>query len=338
MESFDMLRRPGLACWGASGFAAAAFAVTLTPAAASTEPVSARAPAYAAQRAHRASSRPLLFVPNGAEGINIYDLHNPLKHGTIMTIKNGLVGIQYGMATDTAGNLYVVNDNEDVLDQEYVTVYAPPYTGAPVKLTGIVLPLGLAVDKTGNVYVATCGSYCGSTPAGIYVYPPGATQPMSEITSPLFKSLEALTIDSAGNLYAANYDPVSFGGSVLQIPAGTTTAHDMHLKGLGRAWGVAVNAAGDVYVSCDNSASYVIGFKAGKTAGSALIDSYELQYALEALQFGPDGNLYVPLFNGVSNQPGELVVYHGNKQIEEIPQTGQFVMGVATFPNPAFGG
>jgi hypothetical protein len=284
-----------------------------------------------------AGSKPLLFVDTGSGGIDVYDVHK-LQGGPIKTITRGLVGNQYDMTTDVAGNLYVVADDQGVEQDQYVAVYAPPYTGEPKKLSGVLFPQGVAVDKAGNVYVATCGAHCGSTPAGIYVFAPGASQPMSEITSPLFKSLTSLAADAEGNVYAANYDQTTWGGSVLEVPAGSTAVRDLGLKGIAEAWGVAVDTAGDVFVSSVSGGRAIMGFKPGKTVGSTLIDTFDQLFPPEVLTFGPDGNLYVPFFNSDPSRTGFLLVYHGTKQIGEIVEPGDNVMAAATFPNPIFGG
>jgi hypothetical protein len=338
METTTMKRPPRPVCWLASAFAVAALAAYCAPASAATAPAAMRAPAHAAfLGARRPPSSDLLFIPTGAEGVNVYDLHKPMKNGPITTITAGLVGTQYQMTTDAAGNLYVVNNDESNGDREYVTVYAPPYTGAPTILNGVLFPLGIAVDAGGNVYVSNCGAYCGQKPA-IAVYKPGQTTPSSTITSPLFVSLDGISMDAAGNLDIANWKSSGFSGNILQIPSGSTTAHDLKLKGLIRPFSVAANPAGDIYVSDDFTSTYVLGFKSGKKTASVILDPFPSADAPEALAFGPDGNLYVPVYNGSGSGGGELLGFHGTKQFEAITMTGGLVMGVATYPNPNLGG
>jgi hypothetical protein len=330
-----MLRPPRSACRAVSLFVAAAFAACLAPAgAATTRPGTLQSPAFATKRA---PAQDLLFVPTGAEGVNVYDLHKPMKNGPITHITTGLQGTQYQLTTDKAGNLYVVNDDENDPSKQYVSVYAPPYTGAPAILNGVLFPLGVAVDANGNVYVSNCGAYCSQTPA-IAVYKPGQTTPSSTLTSPLFVSLDGIAIDAAGNLDIANWKSSGFGGNILQIPSGSTSAHDLKLKGIIRPFSVATNPAGDVYVSDDFTSTYVLGFKAGKKSASVMLDPFPFADSPEALAFGPDGNLYIPVYNGLPSGAGELLGFHGSKQFEAITMTGGLVMGVATYPNPNLGG
>jgi hypothetical protein len=181
----------------------------------------------------RAATLPsqLLFVPTGSESINIYALKNPNQQGPLASISYGLAGEQYQMTTDSAGDLFVVNDNFTKLNEQYVSVYAPPYSGSPTMLTGVEFPLGVAVDAQGTVYVSNCGSYCSQTPA-VYVYSNGATTPTGTITSSGFRDLGGLALDNAGNLYIANSNRATGASDVFEVPAGSSTAQPLHLKGL----------------------------------------------------------------------------------------------------------
>src|ERR1700729_710074 len=134
MERTAMILRPRSAGLGPSCFAAAALATNLISAAAAATPRMPHAPVNAASLA---GSKPLLFVDTGSGGIDVYDVHK-LQGGPIKTITRGLVGNQYDMTTDVAGNLYVVADDQGVEQDQYVAVYAPPYTGEPKKLSGVL--------------------------------------------------------------------------------------------------------------------------------------------------------------------------------------------------------
>jgi hypothetical protein len=295
--------------------------------------VSARSAIVAPAR-HRALPSQLLFIPTGAEGVNIYNLKNP-NAGPVGTITNSLVGTQYQLTTDAAGDVYVVNDNFVNSQQEYVSVYAPPYTGAPTILNGVLFPLGVAVDANGTVYVSNCGSYCSQT-AAIYVYSPGATTPSSSIASASFNSLGSLALDAAGNLYVTNFDPQSGASDVFEIAAGSSTPKPLHLKGLIRAWGLSINPAGDIYVGNFFTSTYVLGYKPGKTKAFRILDPFDFFNFPEFMSFGPDGNLYVAqqCGNGPSCQGSVLGFKRAKKPFEQVMMSGPEVNGVATWPNP----
>ncbi len=123
----------------------------------------------------------LLFVPAENGTIDIYPLTNPSTSGPIAQI-SGLAASQDGMVVDRAGDLFVVN-NGSYANYDYVSEYAPPYTGSPTILNTVwqgetFYPIGVAVDSNNTVYVSNCGAYCFET-AAIFVYPSGATSPAS---------------------------------------------------------------------------------------------------------------------------------------------------------------
>ncbi|MGB6517465.1 MAG: hypothetical protein WBE79_03035 [Candidatus Cybelea sp.] len=101
-----------------------------------------------------AVGRPLVFVADGVSNVNIYLQRGENKMVGQITGLNGA----YGLATDTAGNLYVATNEPDVL------VYAPPYTQAPTLLNDLGYePYGIAISRLGVVGVANFCNYpsCG---------------------------------------------------------------------------------------------------------------------------------------------------------------------------------
>jgi 6-phosphogluconolactonase (cycloisomerase 2 family) len=159
----------------------------------------------------------------------------------------------FGMVLDSAGNLYVSNDNFNS-----ITVYAPDATGNATPLrtirgpsTGLFYPEGVALDSAGNLYVA---NFEGNT---ITVYAPGATGDVAPIRSisgalpPAPYMTTGVALDFAGNLYVSN----SYGNSIT-VYASAASGKVAPIRtirgentGLNYAMGVALDATGNLYVS-----------------------------------------------------------------------------------------
>ena len=112
-------------------------------------------------------------------------------------IKAG-INLPFDVAIDGAGNLYIVeggsNQIRKVDTSGVITTFAGDGTandagdGGPAKSAEIAFPLSLAVDKTGNVFIAESGLIRKVDTSGI-------------ISSPIAGSAAGMTFDSAGNLY-----------------------------------------------------------------------------------------------------------------------------------------
>ena len=173
--------------------------------------------------------------------------------------------------SDTAGN--------------FITIFSFGKAGETIigRLTsGLNGPFGMALDKSGNLYVANQNSpgnvviykpgqtspsltltaeldtpqgvavdergnvYVtnrGSMP-GIAVFPPGSTQPSRYITSGLIQNPIEDFFDTFGNLYFSDPDT-----GVSEIPKGSQQAVSLGLRRLAQATGVALAASGNLYVN-----------------------------------------------------------------------------------------
>ena len=298
-------------------------------------------PPRPAAHAHALPSQ-LLFVPLENGTIDIYPLHNPNKNGVVGQI-TGLTASQQGMTVNGNGNLYVVN-NGAYGNDDYVSVFAPPYTGAPTILNTmwqneVFNPEGVGVNASGTVYVSSCGGYCLET-AAVYVYPPGATSPSQQITTPQFNSLAGLAANARGDLYIAAWSDQSFALDVFKMKAGSSKPKALHLHGLvtgNGGNGVALDARGDLYVSATSSGSnYILEYKPGQRNAYKMIDSLPFTVSPLMLDVGPDGDLYVP----VSCAFGPCTLVYGfkpgaRKAFESIGtvQNAADTSGVATAPN-----
>jgi glucose/arabinose dehydrogenase len=150
---------------------------------------------------------------------------------------------------------------------------------APV---GLDYPQGMAMDGSGNLYVANIqsGTITRITPAGV------ASTFASGLNGPT-----GLAFDSSGNLYVAN----AWTNSVIEItPAGALSA--FVASGLDNPQGLAFDASGDLYVAnyYNNTVSEVTpGGVVSTFVSSGLTNPV-------GLSFDSSGNLYVANFGANS--------------------------------------
>jgi streptogramin lyase len=183
----------------------------------------------------------------------------------------------YGVAVDTAGDVYVADLNNNAIRKitpaGVVTTLAGTgaagYTNGPGTSATFRGPYGVAVDSAGNVYVADTGNNVirEITPAGVVSTFAGtgstgfANGPGSSAT---FEQPIGVAVDSVGNVYVAD------GGNnaireitpagVVSTLAGTGAAGFANGPGSAATFSdptyLAVDGAGNVYVSDSNN--YII--------------------------------------------------------------------------------
>jgi len=173
------------------------------------------APSQGLFEADRGTGNIYAFTPGGAQSV----------------FASGL-GVPFGLAVDSDGNLYVGDARGGT-----VTRITPTGTRTPVvTLNG---PAGMAFDSAGNLYVAQGGFSNGNvvkvTPSGaVSVFAAGLVDPWG------------LAFDGAGNLFVASVGSQSGAGFITKITPGgieSTFASGLDPNGL------AFDAAGNLYVS-----------------------------------------------------------------------------------------
>jgi sugar lactone lactonase YvrE len=178
--------------------------------------------------------------------------------------------IPLGLALDNAENLYVVDTHRirKISPAGVVTTLAGNEMPGNNNIDGIGIeakfnyPCGVAVDSTGNVYVADASNYRirKISPSGVVTTLAGSgTSGFSDGTGTAaqFRTPYGVAVDSMGNVYVAdqgNYRirKISPSGVVTTLAgSGTSGSSD----GTGTAaqfrapYGVAVDSAGNVYVT-----------------------------------------------------------------------------------------
>jgi uncharacterized protein (TIGR03437 family) len=173
----------------------------------------------------------------------------------------------YGIALDASGNLYIadqINHRIRKVTNGIISTVAgngtAGFLGDAAAATSAELynPSGVAVDSSGNIYIADTGNcvirkvagttittYAGSNTD--YAINCGASGDHGLATNALLASPIGLALDTAGNLYIAD-----FGSNRIRIVAasnGYITTLSTGSFNLSGPRGVAVDAAGNVYIA-----------------------------------------------------------------------------------------
>ena len=144
-------------------------------------------------------------------------------------------------------------------------------------LSGLDYPDALAVDASGNLYVA---NYLVANTVSKFA--PGATTPSATLTG--LSDPRALAFDTSGNVYVANYG----NGTVSKFAPGATTP-TATLTGLSSPDALVFDTSGNLYVA-NYSMNTVSKFAPGATTPTATLTGLS---SPDALAVGPGSNLYV---------------------------------------------
>lgn len=138
-----------------------------------------------------------------------------------------------------------------------------------------IFPGDLATDKKGNLWVPTIATPSISSVWEVVEYAPGCGAPGKALADSGVGQPSGVAFDSKGNTYVANEVNGSFGpGNVAVYRPGKTAPSKILTSPLIGAFvsAIAIDAADDVYVSCDTSSlrTQVVEFKNGKGTGTAV--------------------------------------------------------------------
>jgi sugar lactone lactonase YvrE len=195
----------------------------------------------------------------GASSVTVYapgDTGNAKPIETISGRRTRLTG-PTGIAIDSVnGDIYALNNRTDSYGNGRLTIYPPGANGnvVPVAViegpsTGLVLPNGLALDASGNIYVTNRYNYITFYHAGST----GNVTPTRTIEGDLTQIHlpTQVALDSSLNIYIANYDGNS---ATVYAPGangnvGPIQAIHGHGAGIAGTEGTAVDSNGNIYVA-----------------------------------------------------------------------------------------
>jgi len=232
-----------------------------------------------------------------------------------------------GIAIDSSGTMYIGDPTNQrirkITSAGVVTTLAGNGTIGSTNGTGtnsnFNYPQGVAVDSTGNVYVADGDNCCirKITPAGVVTTFAGQTTPgfaNGTGTNATFRVPQGIAVDSVGNLYITDNQNHSIRkitpDGIVSTLAGNGTVGATNDTGTNATFqfpnGIAVDSTGNVYVVDRNnhlirkiSPGGVVTTLAGQTtAGSADGNGTSAQFKFpKGIALDSAGNVYVGDFN-----------------------------------------
>lgn len=155
----------------------------------------------------------------------------------------------YAATTDSSNNLYVAlcpSCTPYGSGKGSVEVYEAGTMKRLRTITdGIDVPLSVAIDAKGNLYVADA-AYSDSS---IGVYAPGASKPLRKLTRGL-KSPSQVTLDTSNNVYVLN-NPVTGSQSVVEFEADSNKLLRTITNGVRSPQAIATDSTGTLYVAAN---------------------------------------------------------------------------------------
>ncbi len=203
--------------------------------------------------------------------------------GSPAEIGSGLT-TPHQVAVDGAGNLYVADSGtNEIVEFAGASTISSPITGTPF-ISGLTGPSGVAVDASGNLYIAETGE--------VFMQPIG--NGAQTVLGSGFDTPVALAVDAGGIVYVADSGLNEI--EKLTIANGMITGQtpEALLSGA-KPVSVAVDAAGDIYYGDISLGAVVEVPVSGTTATIASGFTNLVGIALD-----PSGNLYMADYNSTS--------------------------------------
>lgn len=239
--------------------------------------------------------------------------------------------------TATARSQHLVYVSASTGSSNAVYVYSAAGQGqAPIATIteGISSPAGLAVDASGNLYVANSGNNT------VTVYAPGQSRPSLTYSQGVSAPL-GVAVGSDGTLYVANQTGSTSGtGSVTEYPAGSIQPSLTISLASEYAYAVALDSNNALYVSWFSFAGYSVAIYKYATEGSDKGEDLNLKlpgnaWPAFAIAFDNRGNLVVPCETLTLQAPTYLAIFApgANKPKHKIREGDVLdVVGGIAFP------
>lgn len=199
----------------------------------------------------------LYVANNGNSTVTEYPLGST---NPSVTLSTDLVNPN-GIAVDSAGTVYVTSGA--YVGQCYVLVFPKGATSPSEQINGLDLPIGLAVDKKGDLFVGD------AVANAVWEVPKGQTAPknlnLTELSDPT-----GVAVDPMGHLWVSNYSS----DEALEFKVGNTKPMKIVNSSLSSPYSIAFGKNGSMYIG--NSGHYpgdVSAFKKNKTSPYASISS-----------------------------------------------------------------
>jgi hypothetical protein len=163
---------------------------------------------------------------------------------------SGSLASPEGMATDSAGDLYVANTED-----KNVLVYARGSNSPTATLNDPgEFPADVAVAADGTVYVANVFGPMFA-PGNVVIYAPGSSSPTKTLTNKHFNHVIGVALDRNGNLFVScNGNLGSGSGGVVEFKSGSVEGRDTHIS-LHAAGGVGFDRDGHLVVIDQDAAT-----------------------------------------------------------------------------------
>jgi len=168
------------------------------------------------------------------------------------------------MTTDKAGNLYVV---DDFVPQEgpvggQLLVF-PPGSTSPSRILNPYpqVPIDVAVDKRGTIYLANIDPIGAFSPGSVTVYGKSSDKPLRMLKNANFQNLDGVTVDPKTQDVYVSYLSQSGNGGLARFVKGRGKAIDLGVA-YGPPWGLTVDGKGNLLV-CDGNGPIDVYAEAG---------------------------------------------------------------------------
>ncbi|MHB8847900.1 MAG: hypothetical protein ACYC43_05630 [Burkholderiales bacterium] len=209
-----------------------------------------------------------LISASGASGISIATAANFLTTPNNLPNPTGSIHGPIKLAADHAGNIWIANYyGNSVTELPASAISATGATGASISAASLTIsggnanfnaPTGIAVDQTGNVWVANIGTnsvielpYSALSASGATVSSIAANSVSISAGTTGFSGPSGVAVDGAGNIWIANNNNAGSvteltnssgysAGSAVNMPVGSpsvnNTPTDIAVDGSGNVW------------------------------------------------------------------------------------------------------